>query len=253
MAAFTFPSNALKIGIITQARMTSTRLPGKVMKLIAGKPVLKHHIERLLQTDFPVFIATTVNETDNPIIDFCLENNVPFNRGDEQNVLSRFYFCAQENNLDVVVRVTSDCPLIAPELLKNGIETYLKTRDPYLYLSNALVRTFPRGLDFEIFSFSLLERAFKEATRPEDQEHVTPYIHQNRTGDINFFHFKNPENKSNYRITLDTPEDFELLRILIEDYNADKLSGSDIINLLDAHPELVAINAEVEQKKLSDK
>ena len=252
MTEIRFKNRELKVGIISQARMTSTRLPGKVLKLIDGKPVLAYHISRLKQTGFPVFLATTTNQTDDPLLTFAKQQNLPFYRGDEQNVLSRYYHCAAENELDVLVRVTSDCPLIAPELVKNGIEKYLKSHDPYLYLSNALERTFPRGFDFEVFSFALLERAFKEASRPEDLEHVTPFIHQDRTGDIHFSHLKNREDKSNYRITLDTPEDFELLRILIEGHKADKLSGPEIISLLDSHPELVAINAQVEQKKLSE-
>lgn len=251
MTEIRFKNRELKVGIISQARMSSTRLPGKVLKNIAGKSILDFHISRLQQTGFPVFLATTTNHTDDPIVAFAKEHNLPFYRGDEQNVLSRYFYCAAENNLDVIVRVTSDCPLIAPEMVKNGIEKYLKSNDPYLYLSNALERTFPRGFDFEVFSFALLERAFKEATRQEELEHVTPYIHQNRTGDIHFEHVKNPEDKSQYRITLDTPEDFELLRILIEDYKADELSGQEIINLLDTHPELVAINAQIEQKKLA--
>jgi spore coat polysaccharide biosynthesis protein SpsF len=246
-----FKKRELKVGIISQARMTSTRLPGKVLKTIAGKSVLAYHVSRLKQTGFPVFLATTTNHTDEPIAAFAKVQNLSVYRGDEQNVLSRYYNCALENELDVIVRVTSDCPLIAPELVKNGIEIYLKTQDPFLYLSNALERTYPRGFDFEVFSFALLERAFKEATKSEDLEHVTPYIHQNRTGDIHFEHVKNPADKSNYRITLDTPEDFELLRVLIEEYRADQLSGSEIIKLLDDHPELVAINAQIEQKKLT--
>src|SRR5688572_5362146 len=160
--------------------MTSTRLPGKVLMKLGDNTVLEHHVARLKQTGFPVYIATTTNLSDDPIKDFCQQNNLGSFRGDEQNVLSRYYNCAAENKLDVVVRVTSDCPLIAPELIRNGIELYLKTNDPYLYLSNVLERSFPRGFDFEVFSFALLERAFKNATRPEDLEHVTPYIHQNR-------------------------------------------------------------------------
>ena len=250
MSEIRFKNQELKVGIVSQARMTSTRLPGKVLKEIGNKTVLDYHVERLKQTGFPVFLATTTNRSDDPVIAFCEKNNLPYFRGDEQNVLSRYYGCALENKLDVIVRVTSDCPLIAPELIKNGIENYLKSNDPYLYLSNALERTFPRGFDFEIFSFGLLERAYNDATKPEDMEHVTPYIHQNRTGDIHFEHVKNPEDKSKYRITLDTSEDFELLHILIADYQADKLAGQEIINLLDSHPELVEINAHIEQKKI---
>ena len=105
-------TSSLNIGIITQARMTSTRLPGKVLRQINGRSLLDYHIERLKLTGFEIIIATTANETDNPIIEFCNKSNIKSSRGSEHNVLSRFYTAAVENNLDIIVRVTSDCPLI---------------------------------------------------------------------------------------------------------------------------------------------
>jgi spore coat polysaccharide biosynthesis protein SpsF len=240
----------MKVGIISQARMTSTRLPEKVLLPIGQKPVLQYHLERLQQSGFPVILSTTANKTDDPLRAFGREHQIPVYRGDEQNVLSRYYETARAFNLDVIVRVTSDCPLIDGALIRQGIGEYLEMNDTQLYLSNVLVRTFPRGFDLEIFSFALLEEAFHQASQAGDLEHVTPYINQNKSGHVRFRHLTQPEDKSCYRVTLDTPEDFELLRILIEDYQAHQLPAHDICSLLDAHPELAQINAMVEQKKV---
>ncbi len=240
----------MKTGIISQARMTSTRLPEKVLKLIGGNPMLKYHTDRLKESGMPVFIATTVNKTDDPIVAFCQEENIPFYRGSENNVLSRYYECAKENKLDVIVRVTSDCPLVDGELIRKAWEDYKDSFKKYSYISNGVNRTYPRGFDFEIFSFAYLEEAYKKATLEMDLEHVTPYIHQNRNGNTDFFHYINKEDKSSYRITVDTSDDFELIRQLIENHQAHHLHAHRIIKLLDKHPSLALINRHIEQKKL---
>ena len=140
--------------------MTSTRLPGKVLKLIGGRPMLHYHIDRLRWSEMPIFIATTVNKTDDPIVDFCVERNIPFYRGQEDNVLSRYYECAKQNNLDVIVRVTSDCPLVDGTLIRDAWNVYKNSFSTYDYISNCIERTYPRGFDFEIFSFNYLEEAY---------------------------------------------------------------------------------------------
>jgi spore coat polysaccharide biosynthesis protein SpsF len=239
-----------KVGIISQARMTSTRLPGKVLREIAGQPLLQYHISRLQTSELPVYLAVTSNTTDDVLADFAATHHLPCTRGDEQDVLSRYQQCAATHDLDIIVRVTSDCPLLDGELITSGVRAYVQANDPRLYLSNVLERSFPRGLDFEIFSRELLEEASQRATLPSDREHVTPYIHQNRSGQVQFQHIVRSEDRSNYRLTVDTAEDFELIRQLIEAYHADTLSTDALIALLDAHPELVALNAHVEQKKL---
>jgi spore coat polysaccharide biosynthesis protein SpsF len=238
-----------QVGIISQARMTSTRLPGKVLLPINHQPVLQYHLDRLTQSGFPVFLATTGNKTDDPLAAFGRENQIPVYRGDEHNVLRRYYEAAQTFNLDIIVRVTSDCPLIDGFLIRQGLQEYVENNDSGLYLSNCLKRTFPRGFDFEIFSFALLEEAFHQASAAGELEHVTPYINQNKSGHVRFRHLTQPEDKSSYRVTLDTPEDFDLIRILIADYQAHQLSAREICHLLDAHPELAQINAMIEQKK----
>jgi spore coat polysaccharide biosynthesis protein SpsF len=195
-------------------------------------------------------VATTTNSSDDPLVNFARHHHNPYYRGDEQNVLSRYYECAKQNNLDLIVRVTSDCPLIDGNLIRHSVTEYLAAKDQQLYLSNCLERTFPRGFDFEIFSFQMLEEAYLNATLPGDLEHVTPYINQNRSGKIHFRHITQTPDKSAYRLTLDTQEDFTLLEILIRDYQAHLLSAAEICSLLDKHPELAQINAGVEQKKV---
>lgn len=240
----------LTIGIITQARMTSTRLPGKILKEINNKTLLQYHIDRLKQTGFEIAIATTINNTDDCVCEFAAKNNLEFHRGSENNVLSRFHEAAVKFKFDVIVRVTSDCPLIDPHLIRNSIEKYLKFNNPNLYMSNGMERTFARGFDFEIFSFKLLDEAFKNASEEGDLEHVTPYIWKNRSGNVEIYNIKQSTDNSKFRITVDTAEDFELIKALIEKYNADKLSYSEIEEILLNHPELAAINSHIEQKKV---
>ncbi|QNH64144.1 glycosyltransferase family protein [Hymenobacter sediminicola] len=230
--------------------MTSTRLPGKVLMPVAGQPLLHYHVARLQASGLPLYIATTANATDDPLAAFAETYALPCTRGDEHDVLSRYRQCAAQHELDVIVRVTSDCPLLDGEVLFQGVRDYLQANDSRLYLSNVLDRTFPRGFDFEVFSRELLEEAFTQATLPSDREHVTPYIHQNRSGRVRFRHITRPTDRSHYRLTVDTAEDFELVRQLIETYGAATLSAEGLIELLDQHPELAALNAHIEQKKL---
>ena len=244
-------SEALHVGIITQARMTSTRLPGKVLREVAGQSLLAWHVARLRQTGLPIYLATTTNATDDVLADFGAQAGLPVWRGDEHDVLGRYHGCAAAHGLDAVVRVTSDCPLIAPELVAEGVARYRAAADPSLYLSNAVERTYPRGFDYEIFSRQLLDEAHAQATQPADREHVTPFINQNRSGRVRFSHLRRPAgDRSAYRLTVDVPEDFELVKQLFEDHDAGHLSAEALIALLDAHPELVALNAHVEQKKI---
>lgn len=230
--------------------MTSTRLPGKVLRTVAAKPLLHYHVSRLQTSRLPLYLAVTTNTADDPLADFAAAYHLPCTRGNEHDVLSRYQQCAATHDLDIIVRVTSDCPLLNGELIASGVRDYVQANNPRLYLSNVLERTFPRGLDFEIFSRELLEEAFQQATLPADREHVTPYIHQNRSGRVQFQHVLRSEDRSNYRLTVDTAEDFELIRQLIEHYQADALSTDALLALLDAHPELVELNAHIEQKKL---
>ena len=243
-------SGALRIGIVSQARTTSTRLPGKVLLRAGADSLLGWHLRRLRQTGLPVFLATTTNAADDVLAAFGAAHGLPVTRGDEHDVLGRFWLCARQHELDAVVRVTSDCPLIAPELIAEGVARYRAAANPRLYLSNVVQRTYPRGFDFEVFSRELLEEAAQRATLPADREHVTPYINQNRAGTVQLAHLTRPADASRYRLTVDTPEDFALARTLLADYGAGQLDGEALIALLADHPELVALNAAVEQKKI---
>lgn len=239
-----------RIGIITQARMTSTRLPGKVMKEINHQSLLHYHIERLKKTGFDVAIATTQNHSDNILSLFAEQYKLNCFRGSENNVLSRFYETACMFKYDIVVRVTSDCPLIDPHLIRNSIEKYLQLGNPNLYMSNTQERTFARGFDFEIFDFSLLKEAYEMATDASDMEHVTPFIWKNKSGKVELYSVRQLKDNSGYRLTVDTPEDFELIKQLIEHFHAHELPYSEIELILANHPELTGINSHIEQKKV---
>lgn len=241
-----------RVGIITQARMTSTRLPGKVLLTAGSRSMLDHHIDRLLESGLPIVVATTTNSTDDPLAALGEARGVRVFRGSESDVLGRFAAAAVDAGLDVVVRVTSDCPLIDPALIVEGVARFAELDDPEAHVSNVLQRTFPRGFDFEVFSTAALLDADRVATLPAEREHVTPYLYTPREGRSRTHAITQTRDASKYRITLDTPADLLLIRTLIEQHGAAALTAAEIIALLDAHPEIAAINGEVEQKKLGD-
>jgi spore coat polysaccharide biosynthesis protein SpsF len=246
-------SNIKKIGAVIQARMGSTRLPGKVMKKLEGKSVLAHVIERVKQSNLidEIIIATTVLDRDNIIVEEAKNCDVKFYRGSEENVLSRYYHSAKENNLDTVVRITSDCPLIDPFVIDEIIKTY--KGETYKLVTNAGPnlenRTYPRGLDVEVFSFSVLEEAFEKAKKEYQLEHVTPYIYENNN---DIYYYRNKIDYSNYRWTLDEEDDLKLIEIIYNQlYNGEhNFYLKDIVELMIKNPELVEINSNVEQKKI---
>lgn len=237
-------------GIVTQARMTSTRLPGKVLLEVAGKTLLEHHLDRLAASGLDTYVATTTNAADDPIVEVARGRGVPVFRGSEHDVLARYVGCIEEFELATVVRVTSDCPLLDGAVIRAGVDRFVAEDDPDLYLANTLERSFPRGFDYEVFSGQALIQAERVAQLPAHREHVTPYLYENASGRTRLLNLAWPEDRSGYRVTLDTPADLELIRVLLEEYDAASLDCAAIIAILDAHPELVALNAHVEQKKL---
>jgi spore coat polysaccharide biosynthesis protein SpsF len=243
----------MKVGAIIQARMGSTRLPEKVMKNLQGKTVLEHVIERVKQSKLidEIIIATTTHERDAVIESEALRCGVKAFRGSEDDVLSRYYYAAKEYNLDVLVRITSDCPLIDPRIIDDIVQFY--KNNSYDIVTNAGSdvenRTYPRGLDVEILSFNILENAYINASEKYQREHVTPYIYEVAQ---NKFYYKNQSDYSKYRWTLDTDEDFQLIKEIykalykgVHDFYLD-----DIISLINEQPSLQLINAHIEQKKI---
>lgn len=239
----------MKTVIIVQARMTSTRLPGKVLKTVLGKTLLEYQIERLQRVKLAdqIVIATTTNNTDQPIIDLCQRLSIPYYRGSEEDVLSRYYEAATLYKTDTVVRLTSDCPLIDPTVIDEVINYYNENKCDYV--SNTLDRTYPRGMDTEVFSYKVLKEAFDNAIELPEREHVTPFIYR-RPEQYCLGSVKLITNQSQYRWTVDTLEDFELIeKILSTLYPTNpEFSMQDCLELLQRHPKWERINSHIEQK-----
>lgn len=244
----------MKVVAIIQARIGSTRLSGKIMKELCGKTVLEHVINRvkLARNIDEIIIATTIEENDDIVEKEAKKCGVTVFRGSEENVLSRYYFAAQRANADVVVRITSDCPLIDPEVTGDVINYYLEHNLDIVTNGGIDLkeRTYPRGLDTEVFSYNQLENAYLKATKQYQREHVTPYIYENST---KVFYFKNNTDYSYYRWTLDTPEDYKLIKCIYERLYSGhhNFRWKDVLKLFDEDPSLFEINCNIEQKKLS--
>ena len=244
-----------KIGAIIQARMTSTRLPGKVLMDIEGKPMLWHVVNRLKFSEKldDIILAIPNTKKNNILEKFAKDNKVKYFRGSEEDVLSRYYKTAKKFKCDLIVRITSDCPLIDPQIVDLVIEKHLKLNADYT--SNTLKRTFPRGLGVEVFNFKVLKKAQKEAKEDYQREHVTPYIYKNPE----IFKIQNikAERRLRYleiRLTVDTKKDLRLIREIYKRlYKPKKIFYTEeIINLLNNHKELVRINEKVRQKSLNE-
>lgn len=240
----------MKVVAIVQARMGSTRLPGKVLKNLAGKPMLLRCLERLQRAQVldDVVVATTVQPSDENIVKLCQECGWKFFRGSEDDVLDRYYWAAREFRADVVVRVTSDCPLIDPELVNQVVQEFLDRQPEVDYASNTFPqRTFPRGLDTEVLRFDVLEQAWREDRNPVWREHVTPYIWK-QPGQFRIHGVVNDVNYSHMRWTVDTPEDLTFVRCIYEHFGHDQFSWRDVLVALEEHPEWLEINRHVQQK-----
>ena len=235
--------------IITQARMSSSRLPGKILMTVKGKSLLQYHIDGLKKCHIPIVIATTTNSADHVIEVFSKESGLHCFRGDELDVLSRYYYAAVNYDADVIIRVTSDCPLIDGDLITEGYETYADQNDDQLFLSNTLERTFPRGFDYAIFSKKMLVEAHQLASSKYEREHVTPYSRENKSNRFKLHNILSPINYNYLRVTLDTLEDFNLIKKIIEKYHGTSLGYKEVLKLLSTHPDLIEINKNVKQKE----
>jgi spore coat polysaccharide biosynthesis protein SpsF len=236
---------------IIQARMGSTRLPGKVLADLAGEPMLAHVVSRARRaaTLAEVVVATTTAPADRAVSDLCAARGWPCFRGSEDDVLDRFYRAAREHRADVVVRLTGDCPLIDPAIIDQVVRAFHAHRPDYA--SNVLTpRTFPRGLDVEVFSFEALARAWGEDCNAAWREHVTPYLYR-QPQRFRLHRVAADADYSSLRWTVDTPEDWQLIVRLFGALGPDRFSWLDVLALLRDHPDWNEINRRVEQKKVA--
>lgn len=240
----------MKTIAIIQARMGSTRLPGKVLKPLAGDTVLGHVVRRVREAKRlnGVCIATTESPADDPIVAECRRLGVECFRGSEPDVLARYHGAAQAIKADVIVRVTSDCPLFDGALLDKMLAEF-GAANGLDYLSNVQVRRFPRGLDAEIFTLAALRMAHRKAKEPHEREHVTPYLYQHPE-QFRLSSFVGKSDLSAHRWTLDTPEDWQFVEAVYAALGP-RFTTADVLNLLKARPELATLNVHVEQKKLA--
>jgi spore coat polysaccharide biosynthesis protein SpsF len=277
-----------KVVAIIQARMGSTRLPGKVLKDLEGETVLARVVKRLRRARLidEVLIAATDRPVDDAIVEECERCAVPVFRGDEDDVLERYFHAAQFCQAGIVVRITSDCPLIDAEIADKTIAAFLEARPDYA--SNVIVRTYPRGLDTEVMTAEALKQAHLGATESYQRTHVTPYIYQNPDM-FELLSVKGGADYSNQRWTLDTPEDLAFIRAIYarlkeqgqgqgqgeeikdrdkeqekEKRNRDSRNDGrqhaahedfgwrDVLRLLDREPALLELNREIMQKALHE-
>ncbi len=240
----------MKIVAIIQARMNASRLPGKVLKDLAGKTVLSHVIERVkaAQSVNEVIVATTVNKEDDPVERLCESLKIKFFRGSQDDVLDRFYNTAKMFQADCVLRITADCPLIDPLVIDKVVGVHLANNADYT--ANTLKETYPDGEDVEIFSFIALEKAWNEAKLSSEREHVTPYIRKHP----GFFKLINVECESDLsrkRWTLDNQEDLDFIKKVYDALYCDNkiFMMKEILGFLAKHPELEMINKNIERNQ----
>lgn len=241
------------IGIIIQARMGSSRLPGKTLKNLAGKPSLWHVVNRCRASKLAniVIVATTTDSGDDQIASFCIKNKIPHYRGSVENVLERYYGAAKKYSLSTIARITADCPLIDPQTIDKVFQAHIAQKCDYVSNIVPGERTFPRGLDVEVFSFETLKKTFNEATETMEKEHVTPRIWQNKKGEYKIGKIVTAPKKlnRNYRLTVDYPEDFALIDAIYEKFNNYKIVPTlRAVEFMDKHPEIASINSACEQK-----
>lgn len=238
----------MRIVAIVQARTGSTRLPRKVLMELCGEPMLKRVINRTVRSAIlhDVIVATTMEQEDETIVELCKKNGWPCFRGSTNDVLDRYYKAARDYRVDVIVRITSDCPLIDPYIIDLVVLEFLK-KIPLDYASNTVQRSFPRGLDVEVMSFEALERAWYEDYNPLWREHVTPYIYLHPEKFV-LISVVNDKDYSYMRWTVDTPEDLAFVRRVYDHFGHDNFSWKEVLAVLDEHQDWLAINCHIQQK-----
>ncbi|MGN8645696.1 cytidylyltransferase domain-containing protein [Gracilibacillus sp. HCP3S3_G5_1] len=240
----------MKIVAIIQARMGSTRLPGKVLRKVLEKPLLQYQMDRIRHSSYldEIVVATTNERKDDAIVDFCQQEKIHYVRGSEKDVLGRYVKAAKEAQADVIVRLTGDCPLIDVQTIDQVIGEFVSNQNAD-YVSNVMERSYPRGYDIEVFSRQTLEHLDRIASRNSDREHVTTYI-RDYPHQFHIVNVRHHTNYSTYRLTVDTIEDFQLIEQIIRSLAPKNpyFTLDDVIRLLEEHPDWVNMNANIEQK-----
>ncbi len=234
-----------KIVATIEARMTSSRLPGKVLLPAGGKPMLKHLVDRLRQVKSlqAIVLATTVNRTDDCLEAFAKEENIAYFRGSEEDVMGRVIDAAQSVNADIVVEITGDCPIIDPLLVEQTIQMFL--HNTCEFASNSLIQSYPDGMETQVLALETLKRSAAMTNDPLDREHVTLHICNHPELFPHVYLLAPPDHYwPGLGLTLDEKEDYELLKKLIEHFGPTKpyFNCREVIELLKTKPEWVAIN-----------
>jgi spore coat polysaccharide biosynthesis protein SpsF len=239
----------MKTVAIIQARMSSIRLPDKIMADIIGKPMLSHVVNRAQQAKHLdlVVVATSVHPQDDLVVTFCRKEGIPYFRGSLDDVLDRYYHAARHYDADVVVRLTADCPLLDPSVIDQIVQVFRSGQ--YDYVSNTIQPTYPDGLDTEVFRFDVLEQTWREARLKSEREHVTPYI-KKQTALFRLHNVENDQDLSSLRWTVDRPEDLEFVRAVYGYLSKTASFGvNEVLSLIEEHPELPMINAGFERNE----
>jgi spore coat polysaccharide biosynthesis protein SpsF len=241
-----------RIVAIVQARMASTRLPGKVLADIAGEPMLARVVDRARRAEAldDLVVATTVDVSDDAVVSFCRARGYPCFCGHPTDVLDRYYQAARQSGARVIVRLTADCPLIDPGVIDDTVQAFLDADPPYDLVANRLAegRDFPIGLDTEVCSFRVLEEAWREATDPYEREHVLPFIYERRER-YRVLLFRGREDYGSLRWTVDAAEDLEVVRRVYEHFGGrDDFTWLEVVELFRQDPSLAALNAHVEHR-----
>jgi spore coat polysaccharide biosynthesis protein SpsF len=240
----------MNIVIIVQARMGSSRLPGKVLKKISGKEMLLFQYERLIKSNKSslTVIATTTNSIDDSIESICIKNNIPYFRGSESDVLLRYFDTASFFKADAVVRINSDCPFIDPVVVDRVIQSWLDGQPNLDYASNILEETFPLGMHVEVFSCKALERTNKNALKPDEREHVTPYIYRN-PAIYKILNVPSSLNLSNYRLTVDYEDDLIFANEVVNGIGSSEMGMMEIIEFLENNKDMMKINCKYKKNQ----
>ena len=239
------PGKKIQIDAIFQARLSSTRLPRKLLLKLVDRPLLSHVIERIkcAKQVSRIIVATTAKDIDDPICELLDNLSIPYYRGNEDDVLDRFYQASRIYGVNHILRVTPDDPFKDPDIIDRVAQVYINSDGAYDYISNILTPSFPDGLDVEIFSFKALEKAWKEANLPSEREHVTPYLWKNPEI-FKVCNIENSQDQSSHRWTIDRKKDFEFAEAVYKRlYKPGKIFlMQDILDLLGNEPELININ-----------